>query len=172
VFLIASSLCCCWIPGLIFCALSGHALLFLFPYLSLYSRLPFIAFVLASFVFTQPQTLNRWESAEKLHKQALSTPSDFAGLHYPFVLRFTGDIVSGVLNPDRDDKMVGVIGSFTEYRGDGEFQTSKDPDYQDKVLSDVNVWSRSAGEDVGRVLNATERVMANRLRNRAGAGKQ
>lgn len=60
----------------------------------------------------------RWEKAAEVHKRALSQPTDFAGLHYPFVLRFAGDLLSGVLNPDRDDKLPGTLVSYTKYRCD------------------------------------------------------
>lgn len=58
----------------------------------------------------------KWVKVEELHKQALSDPFQFSGLHYPMMLRMTGDLVSGALALTKEGLLPNAVSYLTNMR--------------------------------------------------------
>eukprot|EP00282_Hemiselmis_andersenii_P016401 CAMPEP_0114132036 /NCGR_PEP_ID=MMETSP0043_2-20121206/12877_1 /TAXON_ID=464988 /ORGANISM="Hemiselmis andersenii, Strain CCMP644" /LENGTH=333 /DNA_ID=CAMNT_0001225517 /DNA_START=54 /DNA_END=1056 /DNA_ORIENTATION=- len=86
----------------------------------------------------------------------VTQPMEYAGAHYPFLLRVTGDLVNGALKADRQDVVrTALVESRRKMGGDGVFENDLDPALRPTVTKTLKRWGGMTEAQVLRWLNAT-----------------
>jgi len=77
----------------------------------------------------------RWWPVEALYRETLSRPEEFAGPHYPLLLRAAGDFSSKTLKLGDTTSITKGGLSALKFTYDGTFEKERDPDRNGTILS-------------------------------------